>query len=109
MAWPTLGSRTAGEQNRTGQSESIDAGCTQARKTTHGLDGQHQDVDRTSRRSRTTAGQTTVEKQSSLQLDVVTSQAQLGEIRFAASELFASDMHGSLGTKPVLYRHTSTS
>jgi len=23
------------------------AGCTQARKTTHGLDGQHQDVDRT--------------------------------------------------------------
>ena len=26
-----------------------DARCTQARKTTHGLDGQHQDVDRTSR------------------------------------------------------------
>jgi len=25
------------------------AGCTQARKTTHGLDGQHQDVDRTPR------------------------------------------------------------
>ena len=25
------------------------AGCTQARKTTHGLDGQHQDVDRTLR------------------------------------------------------------
>jgi len=25
------------------------ARCTQARKTTHGLDGQHQDVDRTSR------------------------------------------------------------
>ena len=24
-----------------------DARCTQARKTTHGLDGQHQDVDRT--------------------------------------------------------------
>ena len=23
------------------------AGCTQARKATHGLDGQHQDVDRT--------------------------------------------------------------
>jgi len=26
------------------------ARCTQARKTTHGLDGQHQDVDRTLRR-----------------------------------------------------------
>ena len=26
-----------------------DARCTQARKTTHGLDGQHQDVDRTVR------------------------------------------------------------
>jgi len=25
------------------------ARCTQARKTTHGLDGQHQDVDRTPR------------------------------------------------------------
>jgi len=25
------------------------AGCTQARKATHGLDGQHQDVDRTLR------------------------------------------------------------
>ena len=25
------------------------ARCTQARETTHGLDGQHQDVDRTSR------------------------------------------------------------
>ena len=25
------------------------AWCTQARKTTHGLDGQHQDVDRTAR------------------------------------------------------------
>jgi len=25
------------------------ARCTQARKTTHGLDGQHQDVDRTLR------------------------------------------------------------
>jgi len=27
------------------------AKCTQARKATHGLDGQHQDVDRTSRGS----------------------------------------------------------
>jgi len=68
-----------------------------------------QDVDRTPRRSRTTTGQNTVEKQPSLQPDVGTSRAQLGEIRFAASELFASDMHGSLGTKPALYRHTSTS
>jgi len=27
----------------------MQARCTQARKTTHGLDGQHQDVDRTPR------------------------------------------------------------
>jgi len=34
-----------GERDNAGNN----ARCTQARKTTHGLDGQHQDVDRTSR------------------------------------------------------------
>jgi len=38
MVWPTLGSRTAKEQNRLGY-----------RKATHCLDGQHQDVHRTLR------------------------------------------------------------
>ena len=34
-----------GERDNAGNN----ARCTKARKTTHGLDGQHQDVDRTSR------------------------------------------------------------
>ena len=41
--WPTLGSRTAQEQNSCSNIH-----YTQVRKTTHGLDG-HQDVDRTPR------------------------------------------------------------
>jgi len=64
MVWPTLGSRTTKEQNRyfihhheearelPGERDNARnnvslARCTQARKTMHGLDGQHQDIDRT--------------------------------------------------------------
>jgi len=38
--WKLLGERDNARNN---------ARCTKARKTTHGLDGQHQDVDRTLR------------------------------------------------------------
>ena len=40
-----LGNKLPGERDNARNN----ARCTQARKTTHGLDGQHQDVDRTLR------------------------------------------------------------
>jgi len=48
MVRPILGSRTAKEQNRSSYyNAKNNARCTQAIKTTHSLDRQHQDADRT--------------------------------------------------------------
>ena len=58
--------RSAGRRYRLTAADSArnSARCTQAKKTTHGLDGQHQDVDRTPRErvSRKDRGQRYIEK-----------------------------------------------